>query len=351
MLYVIDNKIFLRNFILGLFVILCNLAFAFDDSTIIEIPQEKNSLDLVFSQDVTQESTKAVKINTIVLDSQDQKALLDKADHIANINAIPKYIFENDFDIDLKMNNVPVLDQGEHGTCMTFAITALIDAIKASGDYISQQCLLELGNYYISDFNNLDPECSFSGWEGFDDPKCLLKRIDTHGIVAKADCPHAYPLDESSLLRFEKMSINDYKILSYNNQWAKDYTWVPIVNPNSISAIKKALNNNNRVLIASMVKLGKEINETGYPINNKKSGLWALPTNFTEFEKFIKGKNSFGLHAMVVTGYSDKHKILKIRNSWGNLSGDNGDYYMTYDYYRLMNLETIEISGQRKINS
>ena len=60
----------------------------------------------------------------------------------------------------LGMNNVPVLDQGSHGTCVTFAITAAIDAALSKGDYISQLCQLELGTY-------LEPMgYSVSGWDG-----------------------------------------------------------------------------------------------------------------------------------------------------------------------------------------
>ena len=62
--------------------------------------------------------------------------------------------------IDLGMNNVPVLDQGSHGTCVTFATTAAVDAVLGKGDYVSQLCNLELGatleqfGYYPS------------GWDG-----------------------------------------------------------------------------------------------------------------------------------------------------------------------------------------
>jgi hypothetical protein len=47
----------------------------------------------------------------------------------------------------LGMNNVPVLDQGGFGSCVTFANTAAVDADLSKGDYISQLCLLQLGRY------------------------------------------------------------------------------------------------------------------------------------------------------------------------------------------------------------
>ena len=60
-------------------------------------------------------------------------------------------------------------------------------------------------------------------------------------------------------------------------------------------------------------------------------------------------------HAIIVIGYNDnavitnpidnsRHKgVLKLRNSWGEKAGDHGDYYMSYDYFKLMAEESIEI--------
>ena len=49
--------------------------------------------------------------------------------------------------VQLGMENVPVLNQGIHGSCVTFAVTAAIDAVIKKGDYISQLCPLQLGQY------------------------------------------------------------------------------------------------------------------------------------------------------------------------------------------------------------
>ena len=49
--------------------------------------------------------------------------------------------------VQLGMGNVPVLDQGMHGTCVTFADSAAIDAVLNQGDYISQLCILQLTNF------------------------------------------------------------------------------------------------------------------------------------------------------------------------------------------------------------
>lgn len=63
--------------------------------------------------------------------------------------------------VDLGMANVPVLDQGAYGTCVTFAATAALDARLQKGDYIDQQCSLALNktlghNYWNGAYNAVE---------------------------------------------------------------------------------------------------------------------------------------------------------------------------------------------------
>ena len=76
----------------------------------------------------------------------------------------------------LGMNKVPVLDQGQHGTCTTFAVTAAVDAVINKGDYISQLCMLQLGSYLHS--LGQGP----SGWDGLSN-YLALERINKFGII------------------------------------------------------------------------------------------------------------------------------------------------------------------------
>ena len=79
--------------------------------------------------------------------------------------------------VDLGMANVPVLDQGAHGTCVTFATTAAIDALLNQADFIDQQCNLALNKALGNDY-----------WDGADAPSQMIDPIKMYGIVSKNHC-------------------------------------------------------------------------------------------------------------------------------------------------------------------
>lgn len=76
------------------------------------------------------------------------------------------------------MNGVPILDQGEYPTCVTFAVTAALNAAIGRGDYISQLCLLKLG-HSLSQF-------TYTGnpWDG-SFAEVILSMIRDYGILSK----------------------------------------------------------------------------------------------------------------------------------------------------------------------
>src|SRR5437879_1335677 len=86
---------------------------------------------------------KEVVLMNIRLTAKEQQAIFNYKPKISHKTS-------SDFNlppaINLGMNGVPVLDQGKHGSCVTFATTAAIDAVLGKGDYVSQLCSLELGS-------------------------------------------------------------------------------------------------------------------------------------------------------------------------------------------------------------
>lgn len=60
--------------------------------------------------------------------------------------------------------------------------------------------------------------------------------------------------------------------------------------------------------------------------------------NFTlspEQEKAVKYFEGqvYGGHSMAVVGFDDTRRMFTIRNSWGAGVGDNGYFYMSYDFF------------------
>lgn len=268
--------------------------------------------------------------------------------------------------LQLGMNNVPVLDQGRHGTCVTFANTAALDAVIGKGDVVSQLCSLELASHFASNGYLED------GWDGTWG-RYVLNQLFQFGYVTKNDqmtksCSGVtiYPiLNERN--HGTPMKLEDYKAMSVNiNQ---QFEWIPLINdeqrlnPKSVNPfdgkkalqiVKKALNYEVMTKTPSRVTFG-----TLLPVDfcsagacakfHKTNDTWALTASI-EKARYPR----LGGHEMVITGYDDEavavdnegksHKgLLTLRNSWGNNVGDSGDYYMTYDFFQKYALEAQQI--------
>lgn len=270
--------------------------------------------------------------------------------------------------VDLGMNGVPVLDQGKHGTCVTFAVTAAVDALLGKGDYISQLCNLELSDY-LSQQGNIN--------YGWNDGRggLVLNQMLQFGIINKEtqqtkSCAGVkeYPLSDPyntgnpiSLAEFKSMNENIYSRLE----------WIPILtfaqsmeedpihsyHPNKIiHQIKKSLvaaknrkDNQLRFTFASWLPV-KYCSAGACASHHAADDTWALT------QEILNDSSSWHIagHQMIITGYDDNasavdkdgvtHRGLFIlRNSWGNEVGDNGNYYMTYDFFKKFVIEVQEI--------
>lgn len=260
----------------------------------------------------------------------------------------------------LGMNGVPVLDQGMHGTCVTFATTAALDAILYQSNYISPLCSLEIGNYLQS--RSYLP----SGWDGSWGP-LILERYSEFGVVSIADqktksCGGIteYPVDSMDDTG-NPMSIDDYATMSTDINY--DVTWYPLVTNHErfsenqpTDLMDNVLANVKRVLASKDASTTLRLTfGTLLPINHCSAG--ACGKYHKSFDSWVISKAirndddlDFGGHEMVITGYDDNaistdneggtHKgLLIIRNSWSTEAGDNGDYYMSYDFFKQFAME------------
>ena len=265
--------------------------------------------------------------------------------------------------LQLGMNNVPVLDQGSHGTSVTFANTAVIDAVLNKGDYISQLCQLELGRYLENRSYTL------SGWDGSWGPT-VLNQMGLFGIVSKEQqrklgCAGLteYPMGGSSPKN--NMSLSDYHHLSEampDNLVA----WTLLLEPNQatldepdmdkiINDIKIALNAGDRLTFGVLLLDFAQGMVGAVGTHHAQYDSWVLTP---EIANDISEQAPFAGHEMIITGYDDGaiamdaqgreySGLFTLRNSWGSNIGDKGDFYMSYDYFKALTIEIQRIRHLR----
>lgn len=270
--------------------------------------------------------------------------------------------------ISLGMNNVPVLNQGKHGSCVTFANTAALDALLNRGDYISQLCLLEFSEY-------LQKRSYFpSGWDGNYGPFVLDRLID-FGIVSKSKqiaqgCSgvREYPVSDPNNTG-NPMSIDDYASLSedINNR----VYWASLLTPDDFDTDEntddlggQTLEQIKHILADPYAKLSARVT-FGMLLAYTHCSAGACATFHKTNDTFVLSDeiiNEFrqadpiiGGHELVITGYDDNATaidksgvthtgLLTLRNSWSDQVGDNGDYYMSYDYFAALAMEAQKIA-------
>lgn len=258
----------------------------------------------------------------------------------------------------LGMNGVPVLNQGMHGTCATFAVTAAMDAALNKQDGISQLCQLLLGSYLE------EQGYSPSGWDGAMGFQ-MLAQMDTFGVVTKAQersvgCAGLYDYPRMSPnAPVEKMSVEAYHQLS--EELDHSPKWYPIlhiaqfarsVNTQLVFAqVKNALKQGDRVVLGSLIISPEDGVVGAVGTYHVRNDTWVLtPKLRLDIEK----TQNFAAHELVITGFDDqaistddsggKHQgLLTLRNSWGSDAGDQGEFYMSYDYFRMLVLEAYRI--------
>lgn len=256
----------------------------------------------------------------------------------------------------LGMNGVPVLDQGMHGSCVTFANTAAIDALLGRGDYISQLCQLSLGQYFEEHSENY-----LSGWNG-SYGHLVLNQIDEFGFIAKDKESEvlcgglsSYPSDDvvgqamalekfSSLKDIQGAMFMVHPLLSVTDS---------ILNSKNMQAtlyqVKKSIAAGDRVTIGFLLDVANGAGAEGQ--YHVPGDTWVLTQKILKHLQL--GTVDAG-HEVIITGYDDNalvtdedgalhHGIFTLRNSWSDSVGDDGDYYMSYDYFMIMALEAQRI--------
>lgn len=257
--------------------------------------------------------------------------------------------------IQLGMNGVPVLNQSAHGSCVTFATSAAIDAFLGLGDYMSQLCNLELGSY-LSSINKY----YLSGWDGTW-ADTVIDQIQKYGFITMPTqvlegCSgyHIYPRNNAdtgnpmSDIEFLQRSVRLPSSLAFEHLLEVSSAIPAKERRNFLLAnTKKALLAGQRVLIGTLTY--SKVGSAGKHHYNRDSFV-VTP----ELVTGTKRRKIDSAHEMVITGFDDNaviigpdgtqhHGAFTLRNSWGFGAGDWGDFYMSYDYFKIFVIDVIAL--------
>lgn len=259
----------------------------------------------------------------------------------------------------LGMQMTPVLNQGYHGSCVTFAVTGALDATLGAGDYISQLCSLELGSYLA-----IHDKIQASGWDG-SYGSWVLKQITDYGIISQSyqklyGCADVrdYPLTEETN---EGKPMSDTDFLAHSIPVSKLIGWQALLSDEEafsahadmnhvVYQIKEELAKGNRLTVGMFLDVA--IGHAGaVGSNHVANDTWMLTPEIVL--DAMNGRISAG-HELVITGYDDdlevadengnmNRGVFTLRNSWSKLAGDQGDFYVTYDYIKFLSMEVMAV--------
>lgn len=299
--------------------------------------------------------------------SADAKTYLHEqlAHYPNNAAHVTKFATELPRKVNLGMELTPVLNQGAHGSCVTFAVTAALDAALGAGDYISQLCNLELGSYLA-----INDKIGGSGWNG-SYGIWVLQQISDYGIITQnyqkingcagvKDYPIEDELNEGapmSLHEFLEHSIPVSNLISWEPLLVEEGSFSPQTDmDNLINSTKETLAKGNRLNVGMLLDVSQ--GHAGAVGTNKAANdTWMLTP-----EIILNAMNDSieAGHELVITGYDDdvvvtdangyvNRGVFTLRNSWSKAAGDHGDYYVSYDYFKFLVLELTAIRLKEKV--
>jgi len=304
---------------------------------------------------------KHILLQQIVLSKQAQQYLDNEMKSLDSASSTPTTTMTLPSQVDLGMNSVPVLDQGIHGTCATFASTAIIDAVYSKDDYISQLCNLELTDYLHPTTSN-----THHGWDGSTN-SIILDQIKQYGIISKSyqqatGCAgeKEYPLTDPNNIG-HPMSTEDFRLhsepimssISIRTYLEMKDAFSPLSRMGQVfGQVKQALTNQHRVVIGFLLDTNKGgVGAYGHYRSKTYADSWIMTPEIKS--NILKHKIHAG-HAIIIVGYDDNAIITGsdgskhvgafiLRNSWGPRAGYQGNYFMSYEYFKELGAETIEV--------
>lgn len=217
----------------------------------------------------------------------------------------------NEKNVDLRCKFKSIRNQGNQGSCASFAVASVIETMANTDEYYSPAFL-----YWNSRVRNNST--------AIDSDSTLNDIIKV--AIQKGDCKEEYmpynegvisvPPSEKAISQALQCKIIESKT----------------VEP-KLKDIKSALSDGYPVIVA--VRIFDSFSET-------RSGFVRVPlTDEILYTDKLEGQ---GIHAMVVCGFSDEERVFIVRNSWGTMFGDKGYCYVPYSYAQQFFLQACIIT-------
>ena len=194
--------------------------------------------------------------------------------------------------IDLRSKFPEVYDQGKIGSCTANSLCSIFD--YDSSNFKSSRLFLYYNERLINNETNIDEGASIR-----DGIYCLKN----YGVCSEKDW--AYNITNI----FVKPSD-----ICYENA-KKNFVIEAFYISNDINTIKYWIHKNEPISLG--------INVYSNFMSASKTGFVNIPLKTDEY---------LGGHAVILCGFDDINKQFILRNSWGSHWGDNGYFYLPYDY-------------------
>jgi len=226
----------------------------------------------------------------------------DDRDHkysapIAHLQALPPLV-------DLRGQDSPIEDQGELGSCTSFASGAAFRFdLRKQG--LSDFVISHLFEYYNSRAKSQKHEDSGATIRD------AIKALNTYGACPESEWPYNI---EAFASKPPARCYTDAK---------KDRALTYLRVSQNLAQMKACLASGFPFVIGISVYESFESDEV------VKTGIVPMPSQDEEF---------LGGHALLVVGYQDSTQRFTVRNSWGSGFADKGYVYLPYQYLEDRNL-------------
>jgi C1A family cysteine protease len=220
--------------------------------------------------------------------------------------------------VDLRPMLSPVGDQGNFGSCTSFAM------VKGIGEFMELKQIRAKGGDTAKDFVPLSPrflwydERSFMGRDKVDTGATMflgMNQLVSDGTCAESSFPYcAAPLQKNELYRNYFLAEAPSKAIEAE---ARQHRGGQLRQLTKLSDIKASLDDGYPAVFGFVVF--SSIRQAA------KTGILPMPS--------LQDDEVMGGHATVAVGYDDAKGCLILRNSWGGDWGDHGYFYMPYDYF------------------